>query len=299
MSSDAPGVVEIRGHIRDDLVRHHLARLHPLNQLTEEALTRLMPSLRLVRYPANTPLYAIGDSPADNFYVLTGCVCLYDRDGPQMTIRPGRDQDAITLPFGVPSDDRAQVVESSVILQVNRALIGQVTQRGGASAVADRSVPVQAASAQPEAPAAAASAIPEQASATEKERRVLLVEHQPADASSGRELLKSMGVRTDWARSAEEAIELLQIEEYRAVLLDLQLPDGDAFDVVKAVRQLGVPRPTLIAMAELLNGDREGCLAAGMDDVICKPLSADVVRANLALGGPRSSQRRVRSGIAV
>ncbi|HUP91744.1 MAG TPA: response regulator [Solimonas sp.] len=292
------------GETRAEL-RQRLRRLHPLNQLTDEALSRLIPELRVVSYAASTSLYGIGESPEDNFYVLSGCVCLHDADGPQMKIRPAHDQDVVPLPYAVPSDERAAVVESSVVLQVSRALLLQALEQGDAPGEADSSAPAGPAAApnalpQPAVPSATVAGTAAHTFALTSGSRVLLVEHQSAEASVCRALLKSMELRSDWARSAEEAIELLQIEQYGAVLLDLQLPDGDALDVVKFVRQNGpaILRPGIIALTGSY-GDREGCLAAGMDDVICPPLTAETLAAKLGQGGQHTAKRRVASEITL
>lgn len=258
----------------DALLRQHLHRLYPLNQMSPDALARLLPALRVVRYAAKSPLYGAGDCPVDCYYVLEGCVWLYDRDGgtPQLKIRAESTDEAMPLPYAVPADERAVVVEDSIILQVDRALVTRARRQVRAPTPAPAPAPVAAAPPQPAPP---------------RSNRILLVEHQPDEAAPCRTVLKSMGLPTDWVRSAEEAIELLGIEQYGAVILDLHLPDGDSFDVVKSVRERidGASRPRLVALAAA-GDDREGCLAAGMDEFIGRPVSAIAMRA--ALGRTRA-----------
>lgn len=280
--SAAEATVEMDG----DTLRRHLRQLHPLNQLDEAALVRLMPALRVVRYAAQTPLYRVGESPADNFYVLQGCVCLYDRDWtPQLNIQPDPHGEAMPLPYAVPAEERALVVEPALVLQVDRALLAQATQRSQAGAGAGRVRSIAAAPTASAAPAPPVTASPADAVADASGSRVLVVEHHPAEARACRALITATGLLSDWVTSAEEAIELLQIERYGAVFLDVLLPQGDAFDVVKFIRESGPSRPRIIAMADALHEDRAGCLAAGMDDVIGKPLTAAAMHAKLVGSG--------------
>lgn len=270
----------------EQLLRQRLAHLHPLNQLPQDVLSRLLPALLIEPCPAGTTLYDAGDSPSDNFYLLQGALCLYDTDGtPQLKIRP-EPHESMPLPFDLPSAERGEVVEDSILLRVERTLLQQAVGRRGAFATAG-GVPVPAAAPAEIAEAPLPQAAPETpVPAPPRSRRVLLVEHQAEQAERTRALLKSLGLRSDWARSAEEAVELLGLEEYGAVLLDLQLPDGDALDVVARARALGNPVPRIVAVTDAAHYDPEGCLTAGMDDACCWPLDAGALHGKLALGSP-------------
>jgi CheY-like chemotaxis protein len=90
------------------------------------------------------------------------------------------------------------------------------------------------------------------------------------------ELLKWIGCTCDVAASGARALAALESAHYDAVLLDCQLPELDGFAVAQQVRaweatgKLEGHLP-LIALTAL-DGDRDRCLAAGMDDYLCKPV---------------------------
>jgi CheY-like chemotaxis protein len=91
-----------------------------------------------------------------------------------------------------------------------------------------------------------------------------------------------MGYETAIASNGAEAIHALTRESYQLVLMDCQMPGMDGFTATAAIRQLdGAPgRLPIIAMtANAMKGDRERCLAVGMNDYISKPASYEDLRA--------------------
>ncbi|TDJ31951.1 MAG: response regulator [Gammaproteobacteria bacterium] len=116
--------------------------------------------------------------------------------------------------------------------------------------------------------------------------RVLLVEDNPVNLRVAQRLLKLIGVRYSTATNGKEALDTLERQHCDAVLLDCQMPDMDGYDVTRAIRfwELAEKRPRLpiIAMtAHAMAGDREKCLAVGMDDYLAKPLKKDVLEDKL------------------
>ncbi|HEX8991031.1 MAG TPA: response regulator, partial [Anaerolineales bacterium] len=87
-------------------------------------------------------------------------------------------------------------------------------------------------------------------------------------------LLEQMGYRADVASNGLEAVESVQRQTYDVILMDVQMPEMDGLDATRAIRKLkGVQQPRIVAMtANAMQGDREMCLAAGMDDYISKPI---------------------------
>ncbi|WP_300642510.1 response regulator [Nocardioides sp.] len=107
--------------------------------------------------------------------------------------------------------------------------------------------------------------------------RVLVVEDNPVNQLVATGLLEALGVEVDVADDGEAAIAALAGPDhgYALVLMDCRMPGIDGIDATRAIRG-GEPRGTrvpIIAMtASALEGERERCLAAGMDDFLTKPV---------------------------
>jgi CheY-like chemotaxis protein len=116
--------------------------------------------------------------------------------------------------------------------------------------------------------------------------RVLVVEDNAVNQGVAVRLLERMGFRADAVGDGEEAIHALATAPYDLVLMDVQMPVMDGFQATQAIRagQGNVPNPRIpiIAMtAFTLQGDRELCLAAGMDDYLAKPVQPELLAAKL------------------
>jgi len=93
-----------------------------------------------------------------------------------------------------------------------------------------------------------------------------------------------MGYRADVAGNGLEAIDALQRQRYDVVLMDVQMPEMDGLEAARQIhaRWPAERRPHIIAMtANALQGDRERCLAAGMDDYVSKPIRVEELVAAL------------------
>jgi CheY-like chemotaxis protein len=109
--------------------------------------------------------------------------------------------------------------------------------------------------------------------------QVLLVEDNPVNQKLGRIVLTRLGLQVDIANNGLEALRLLPQRPYDLVFMDCQMPEMDGFEATTAIRSwevsTGRPRVPIVAMtANAMAGDRERCLAAGMDDYIAKPIQS-------------------------
>jgi two-component system, sensor histidine kinase and response regulator len=110
-------------------------------------------------------------------------------------------------------------------------------------------------------------------------RRVLLAEDNPVNVEVAMAMLESLGLAAQCARNGEEALQMMRRGEYDLVLMDCQMPVMDGFAATSAIRReeresgRGRTLPVIAITANALQGDREACLAAGMDDYLSKPFT--------------------------
>ena len=113
--------------------------------------------------------------------------------------------------------------------------------------------------------------------------RVLLAEDNVVNQKVALSMLKRLGLRADLAANGKEAVEALQRQRYDLVLMDVQMPEMDGIEATQRIVERWPQRherPWIIAVtANAMLGDRETCLAAGMDDYITKPLKASELAA--------------------
>jgi CheY-like chemotaxis protein len=110
--------------------------------------------------------------------------------------------------------------------------------------------------------------------------RILLAEDNLVNQKLALRLLSQMGYRADVAANGIEAIECVERQTYDVVLMDVQMPEMDGLEASRRLtaKYELAQRPRIVAMtANAMQGDREECLAAGMDDYLTKPIRVDAL----------------------
>ncbi|WP_295317669.1 response regulator, partial [Roseobacter sp.] len=108
--------------------------------------------------------------------------------------------------------------------------------------------------------------------------RILLAEDNLVNQKLAIRLLEQMGYRADLASNGVEALQSVARQTYDVVLMDVQMPEMDGLEAARRITSEAArdARPKIIAMtANAMQGDREMCLEAGMDDYIAKPIRVD------------------------
>ena len=109
------------------------------------------------------------------------------------------------------------------------------------------------------------------------DRHVLLAEDNPVNRTIAEAMLRKLGYRVTLASNGREALECIRASTFDAVLMDVQMPEMSGLDASRAIRaqEYGMARriPIIALTANAMQGDRELCLAAGMDDYLSKPVN--------------------------
>jgi CheY-like chemotaxis protein len=122
--------------------------------------------------------------------------------------------------------------------------------------------------------------------------RVLLVEDNPVNLEVGVGILEGFGCNVETATNGVEALALHDQREFGIIFMDCQMPEMDGFKATAEIRQretnTGRRTPIVALTASAIEGDREQCLAAGMDDYLAKPVQIGSLAHKLArwLGSP-------------
>jgi signal transduction histidine kinase/HPt (histidine-containing phosphotransfer) domain-containing protein len=128
--------------------------------------------------------------------------------------------------------------------------------------------------------------------------RVLMADDNPINQKVGVSVLQRLGYRADVAQNGIEVIQALEQRGYDILFLDVQMPEMDGLECVRQICQRWTRdrRPVVIAMTgNALIGDREKCLAAGMDDYISKPVRIGELQDALERWGPTKSRKQETS----
>lgn len=124
--------------------------------------------------------------------------------------------------------------------------------------------------------------------------RVLLADDNSINQKVGMSVLGKLGYRADVVNNGNEVLATLENRVYDVLFLDVQMPEMDGLECARQIclRWTRDKRPVVIAMTgNALMGDREKCLAAGMDDYISKPVRIGELQAALERWGPTKSRK--------
>ena len=183
-----------------------------------------------------------------------------------LTSQGERIPNAQLRPLGIALCEFKPISEFRLHETMLRALGSQVSARPAVSAVATRPPTV-----------------------TNSSPLILVAEDNPVNQKVAMRFLKTIGYAATLVANGQEALDELRRHPYELVFMDVQMPILDGLDATRAIRQAqadgdpSIPENLrIVAMtANALTGDREICLAAGMDDYVAKPLSPDSMLAML------------------
>lgn len=124
------------------------------------------------------------------------------------------------------------------------------------------------------------STLIEEGKSFKKDARILLVEDQEVNAKLLLNYLKEYQFSIDVVRNGKEAVDAYEASQYDLILMDCQMPVMDGFSATRHIRDIEnneIHVPIIALTAYAMGGDRERCLAAGMDDYITKPINFDLL----------------------
>jgi len=106
-------------------------------------------------------------------------------------------------------------------------------------------------------------------------RKILITDDNELNRLVGSIILTNYGAEVLMAENGEKAIEMINCENPDMVLMDLQMPVMNGLEATKNLRQNGNPLPIIALTAAAIKGERENCIASGMNDYITKPFKED------------------------
>ncbi len=101
--------------------------------------------------------------------------------------------------------------------------------------------------------------------------RILVAEDNQINQQLALHILGKLGYTPSLAENGQEVLDLLKTEKYDVILMDMQMPEIDGMEATKIIRAEHHDQPVIVAMtANVMQGDKEECLACGMDDYLSK-----------------------------
>ncbi|HEV8488918.1 MAG TPA: GAF domain-containing protein [Candidatus Limnocylindrales bacterium] len=218
-------------------------------------------------------------------------------------VRGGREFDAAVLDFLMPERDGIELADDLAALRPDRpvpvVILSSIGQHGrlATNVTATLVKPVKPSALhdaladavnaavvdQPNVPAASPTTVVT-GLAVDPSLRVLLAEDNAVNQKLALRLLDRMGLRADVVEDGRAAVDAVAGGIYDVVLMDVQMPAMDGLEATRQIRGQWPERPLRIVglTANAMAGDREACLAAGMDDYVSKPIRPEELAAALA-----------------
>ena len=108
--------------------------------------------------------------------------------------------------------------------------------------------------------------------------RILIAEDNPINQKWITKILIRLGYQYKIGNNGKEILEIVSNEIYDLILMDVQMPEMDGLEATRMIRLCLEVQPVIIAMtANVMQGDREECMQAGMDDYISKPVELNIL----------------------
>jgi signal transduction histidine kinase/ActR/RegA family two-component response regulator len=114
-------------------------------------------------------------------------------------------------------------------------------------------------------------------------RRALVVEDNAVNRRVCRALLTKLGCEVYEAEHGAEAVELVARDRFDVILMDCQMPIMDGYEATRTLRQRGIFTPIIALTANVMDSDRDRCIAAGMDEFLSKPIQPQQMETILRL----------------
>jgi CheY-like chemotaxis protein len=133
------------------------------------------------------------------------------------------------------------------------------------------------------------------APAADGDLRILLAEDNAVNRKLALRLLERLGLHADVVEDGQAAVDALETTDYDLILMDVQMPRLDGLEATRRLRTRWPDRPLRIVglTANAMAGDREECLAAGMDDYVSKPIRPDELARAIAATPRRAAEGSV------
>ncbi len=200
-----------------------------------------------------------------------------DMDGLTLAKRINALQKYKNLPLVMLSSLGVEAIATPIDKSLFYAILNKPIQEAQLSSILVRAVTKQSAHPNPEP-------VSHQPTDHIKALRLLLAEDVVVNQKVALLILKQLGYEADVANNGLEVLEALHRQPYDVVLMDLQMPEMDGMEASQAIQETWSPeaRPHIIALtANAMQGDREKCLEAGMQDYVSKPIRSEELKAAL------------------